>query len=926
MDIAFLLQGLDTNNTLGVIPVMVGPVAGLLPLIPAILAAIGGVLVSLFKPTMIKRLFMMAWSQKLIVLPIILVLAGSVTGGVMAYRHFNQPVVEDVGSVEKGSMEWSMFRGSPDRRGYVPGDYEDPAHGATVWNYSDTFTLGGEAIKTFWSSPAVMGNRVYVTSSGNSKGRGSILSLDADTGKLVWAFNDGGSYRNTFSSPTVSGRYLAVGEGIHTTRDARIYLLDLEESEKQRKGVKIWDQRTESHVESSPCIADGRVYVGAGDDGTYCLDVNPDEQGKAKVIWRLTGEKYPDCETSPVYHEGRVYFGLGVGGHAVVCVDAATGEEYWRIDTPYSVFSAPSISNGKMYFGMGHGNFIFTAEELREIMRQKMRDEGKSEAEVEAAYNAFKLTGEVWCVDLETQNVDWKYTVGRTVLGTIAVDDDRLYFGSHDQNLYCLSTDGELQGRLRAPAAIVSGPSVGKDLVYTVTMNGFLIGIDKTHMEEVWKVYLGSQSYSSPAVARGHVYIGSNNNGLLAMGEPGRLALPPIWGGRQGGVGRGGNMDDSVLALEGVQSWAYAEREDAEDKTSPVELTSSAALLENQFYIGYRQGPIKGLLSLTDSPDPLSPRATRNWLAKSTNAVTLSAAATADAVLFVDGQTGDEGRALHCIDPKTGAERWQLPVEADASGIFNITYEHLLISDRANGLSLIDLSSATAAEPRVLWQAAIGRVKGEAIISGELVFAALAESDELVALDAWTGEVVRRQKLTAAAGTGPVLIEDQLWVGQQDGLAAYPLVNTDSRRVLRAETGSLVGKLSVPEMSRIVGLNSDNEVVVVDIFTDQAGGDDSAEGMTVADFAPTKELTVKRLPGVKNGIAPLVTRAGLLYVTDGMIKRYDFSSGEDENWLVIRASWPGDVLTAPVMAKGRIYFSTSKRGLLCARDKVEQRN
>ncbi len=35
--------------------------------------------------------------------------------------------------------------------------------------------------------------------------------------------------------------------------------------------------------ESSPAIADGRVYVGAGDDGFYCLDLRGDGQGKAKV-------------------------------------------------------------------------------------------------------------------------------------------------------------------------------------------------------------------------------------------------------------------------------------------------------------------------------------------------------------------------------------------------------------------------------------------------------------------------------------------------------------------------------------------------------------------------------------------------------------------------------------------------------------------
>src|ERR1043166_8209681 len=72
-------------------------------------------------------------------------------------------------------------------------------------------------------------------------------------------------FRGTFSSPVVKDGRLVCGEGLHQTADARISCLDL-------AGQRLWELRTKSHVESTACIEGGRVYVGAADDGVYCVD------------------------------------------------------------------------------------------------------------------------------------------------------------------------------------------------------------------------------------------------------------------------------------------------------------------------------------------------------------------------------------------------------------------------------------------------------------------------------------------------------------------------------------------------------------------------------------------------------------------------------------------------------------------------------
>ena len=371
----------------GVVPVLVGPLQALIAILPGLLVALGGLLLAMFKPSAIKKLILLLWSQKLPVAGVAAVMVGLfyLKGVIFPCRG------SATSTAVTGEASWAVWRGGPGRRGAVL-DEEDPAHGQIAWSFSDG------KIKTFYASPAVVGNRVYVTSARYEyfRDQGAIYSLDADTGELVWRYSSGG-YRATFSSPSVSGRHLVVGVGLHLTTDARVYCLDVEASEKAGTGVKLWEHRTKSHVESSPCISKDRVFIGAGDDGLYCFGLEPEADGSPKILWHLEGEKYPDCEASPVAVCDRVYFSLGVGGNAVVCVDAVDGKEIWRVETSFPAFGSPAVAGGKVIFGMGTGNYVQSAEEVVATIKARLLSEGKSDAEVAEAVKGMGPAGEVWC-------------------------------------------------------------------------------------------------------------------------------------------------------------------------------------------------------------------------------------------------------------------------------------------------------------------------------------------------------------------------------------------------------------------------------------------------------------------------------------------------------------------------------------------------
>ena len=56
-------------------------------------------------------------------------------------------------------------------------------------------------------------------------------------------------------------------------------------------------------MDSSPAVADGKVYLGSWDDKFYCLDAVT-----GSLIWSYTIGGHID-DSSPAVFEGRVYIG-----------------------------------------------------------------------------------------------------------------------------------------------------------------------------------------------------------------------------------------------------------------------------------------------------------------------------------------------------------------------------------------------------------------------------------------------------------------------------------------------------------------------------------------------------------------------------------------------------------------------------------------
>jgi outer membrane protein assembly factor BamB len=268
--------------------------------------------------------------------------------------------------------------------------------------------------------------------------------------------------KQVFSSPVIVGDRLYIGEGFHQDDNCKLYCLSLD------KGEKLWEYQTASHTESTPCVVDGRVYCGAGDDGLFCLTAD-----KGDKVWNFPSFH---IDASPVVVGDSVYAGCGIGDTfkttALLCLDMAQGKLRWRWNTDLPVWGRPMVaggpSSGFVYVGTGNG-------------RLNESDE--------------KPAGAVRCLRARDGEEVWKRKMSDGVLAPLAGDRRRLFFGCRDGHFYCLRrSDGAILWRRDMGSPVVAGATLDVDVpgetsaerVYGASIEGFLACMEPTTGSLIW--------------------------------------------------------------------------------------------------------------------------------------------------------------------------------------------------------------------------------------------------------------------------------------------------------------------------------------------------------------------------------------------------------------------------------------------------------
>lgn len=270
------------------------------------------------------------------------------------------------------------------------------------------------------SSPLVVGNRVFAAAGLQSAGSasGALYCLDRDTGERLWVFDNDGRMKPVLSSPCFSAGRVFIGEGFHQDFPCNLYCVDA------ARGKELWHFRTSSHTESTPCVAEKRVYFGAGDDGLYCLDAR-----SGRPLWHFEG---PHVDGSPLVVNHQVYAGSGYGTYEVFCLDADTGRPVWRAPVDLSAFGSATVAGNQVYFGIGNGDLVSSAA---------------------------RPSGALLCLDARTGEVIWRYDVADAVHAKPFVKGSDIFFTSRDHHCYCLDrASGRLRWKRDLGSPVVAAP------------------------------------------------------------------------------------------------------------------------------------------------------------------------------------------------------------------------------------------------------------------------------------------------------------------------------------------------------------------------------------------------------------------------------------------------------------------------------------
>jgi outer membrane protein assembly factor BamB len=368
-----------------------------------------------------------------------------------------------------------------------------------VWSFQP------DGIGQFAGPSLVAGERVYVAGafSAGFRGYGVLFALDRLTGREVWRFDHGGELKPVFSAPCLADGRLYFGEGFHEDNNCRVLCVDA------ATGQKVWQFATQSHTESGPCVAGGRVFIGAGDDGLYCLDAATGEQ-----VWHFTGLH---VDGGPAVVGGRVFAGsYAAPGNRfdateLFCLDATTGARVWRAPVELSAFGAPAVEDGRAYFAIGNGNFQSSVA---------------------------KPAGAVLCLDAATGQRLWRRDLPDGVLCRPVLDGDAVYFGCRDGRVYALDRgDGRVRWTswLGSPAVaaptVLAGPDGRTVAVYAVASGGEFARLDPATGEPLFTLSVpahagatGGQFYAASVVQRDST---GRRRTYLAAGLSNALATTP---------------------------------------------------------------------------------------------------------------------------------------------------------------------------------------------------------------------------------------------------------------------------------------------------------------------------------------------------------------------------------------------------------------
>jgi outer membrane protein assembly factor BamB len=308
----------------------------------------------------------------------------------------------------------------------------------------------------------------------------------------AWSFSDP-SKPPTLKWTTYVPGGTRVGSGI-TYGDGKVFPGSMQSHQMAldaKSGVVVWDTLTKGPMIFTGSYYQGRFLRGGTDDNTmYCFNATTGE-----IMWTFTPDTDGYFTTSCAVAYGMVYE-LNKDGY-FYALDVDTGDLVWKYQGPGSLLwpGSPTVVDGKIYATTGQA----------------------------AQYGGTESISEFACLNAYTGQLLWKLPIEAFApRESVAVAYGRLYLIPGNVTTAVDSVSGSEYTTINQVWAIgASSPLVDsspwsmfrKDAAHSSVAYG-----GPSNLTFAWNFTTGGAVISSPSVADGIVYVGSQDKYLYALG------------------------------------------------------------------------------------------------------------------------------------------------------------------------------------------------------------------------------------------------------------------------------------------------------------------------------------------------------------------------------------------------------------------------
>lgn len=415
---------------------------------------------------------------------------------------------------------WPQWRG-PDGSG-ISNERNLPSEWSPTKNIKWKTAIEGRA----HSSPIVWGNRVFLTTAvegpvvpgakavkhmegdkefihpdsvgADRKHTFKVISLDRDTGKIVWESTawEGTPYDNRHrkssyaaSTPATDGKLVYAFFGTEG-----LYAYDF-------KGKLAWKAQLGNlgtvgmGTGTSPILFDNLVIVQCDEENGAASFIVALDKKTGKEVWRTPRKVQVSWSTPLLARTSTRAELIASGTEAVIAYDPATGKELWRHKGVESNAIPSPVANNEMVF-------LVAGFPAKIAMAIRLGQSGD-------------LTG--------TPNVPWTYAKGTAYVPSPILYGDYLYLTTDRGILTCIDArTGEVKyegGRIPIPATFTASPVAfeGKILMTSEDGDTFMVKSGPKH-EILGTNSVGEPVYASPAIADGRIFIRGEKN-LYCIGS-----------------------------------------------------------------------------------------------------------------------------------------------------------------------------------------------------------------------------------------------------------------------------------------------------------------------------------------------------------------------------------------------------------------------